>query len=99
MEVQHLGSFVHDATLNERVNDLFKSGQDIFLVNASAYEDLCQNWGFYFRSGAGTADLGSLDLKCSHTRAYQLDEYFNPLRERLPPNENTLIHGLKQNGK
>ncbi|KAG5646570.1 hypothetical protein DXG03_002873 [Asterophora parasitica] len=49
-----LGGFRNDPVLNERVQSIFRRGQNTFLVNASAsgktlllYEGLCQHWGFY----------------------------------------------------
>ncbi|KAJ7746776.1 hypothetical protein DFH07DRAFT_1062943 [Mycena maculata] len=65
-----LGRFSADATLANRVNNIFVKGHHTFLVNTSgsgktrlAFEGLCQHWGFYLVGAIDLNGIGSADLK------------------------------------
>ncbi|KAG6875291.1 hypothetical protein C0992_004428, partial [Termitomyces sp. T32_za158] len=64
-----LGSFEINPDLNERVRKLFRMGQNMFLVNASAtgktrmlYEGLCQHWGLYITAHSDAGEARALQV-------------------------------------
>ncbi|KAG6883059.1 hypothetical protein C0993_008039, partial [Termitomyces sp. T159_Od127] len=91
MLLHELGSFQKDPKLKERVQRLFRKGQNKFLVNASGtgktrllYEGLCQHWGLYITSHADEREARALDVTLS--RRIHDDGGF----EKLLPHESCL---------
>ncbi|KAG6812952.1 hypothetical protein H0H92_015272, partial [Tricholoma furcatifolium] len=69
MLLYDLGSFKEDPMLNERVEKLFQTGKNTFLVNASAtgktrllYEGLTRYWGIYATIHADAKESKALEM-------------------------------------
>ncbi|KAJ7906187.1 hypothetical protein B0H13DRAFT_2021502 [Mycena leptocephala] len=66
--IHDLGAFAENATLQNRIDNIFQKNKKTFLVNTSgsgktrlSLEGLCQHWGFYFTMALDANDLGSGD--------------------------------------
>jgi hypothetical protein len=84
-----LGSFGHDKTLRERLQNIFMPSNHTFLVNTSGsgktrllLEGLCENWGFYFTSLIDSSMLGSSDVQNAIRTRVPDSPTFHP---NLPP--------------
>ncbi|KAF8325964.1 hypothetical protein F5887DRAFT_1137735, partial [Amanita rubescens] len=100
--LHNLGYFAEEPELQQRVNDVFRPQNAIFINTSGSgktrllFEGLCQHWGLYFTSYVDSSSLGSADLQKAIQSTIRNDPKFCPV---LPPSTSPEYHTLHESNK